>query len=170
MSLPISTIGAILVDQKQHMRFKSGELWREWAAEYPTIFDEDDVRLAESQAQLGFHFFEWLAAILLYHSTGFLSLVEQYQFKNHLVKQRILRELLKPEVITYITGSQSSSRPQCPDLLCYAPDYSDWFFYEVKGPEDLLRVEQEVFYDTLAKASGKPIRLIQFREEHAAGA
>jgi len=52
-------------------------------AQFPDLFDEDDVRLAESQGRYGWHFVEWLAAIPLFHRTGYLSLISKYQFATH---------------------------------------------------------------------------------------
>jgi len=37
------------------------------------LFDEDDLRIAQNQAHLGYHFFEWLAAVLLYHMYGYFG-------------------------------------------------------------------------------------------------
>ena len=51
-------------------RWKNGELHREWARRYPELFDADDLRLAQNQSEFGYHFVEWLSAILLYNATG----------------------------------------------------------------------------------------------------
>src|SRR5438105_15594882 len=67
----------------QHDKFISGELGIEWARQYPHLFDEDDRRLYDSQCGLGYHFFEWLGAILLYEATGYISLIEKYGSDNH---------------------------------------------------------------------------------------
>ena len=80
--------GTILFTDEQRKRFRSGELVKEWARIYKEIFDEDDVRVTSKQNS--FHFFEWLAAVVIYTSTGYLSLVEKYQFRNHQRKQKIL--------------------------------------------------------------------------------
>jgi hypothetical protein len=45
----------------------------------------------------------------------------------------------------------------------YAPDLTDWFFCEVKGPRDSLRDEQCRKFKALADLSGKPVRLLRFQ-------
>jgi hypothetical protein len=72
----LKIFGDFEVNPKQRERFKSGELWQRWSEKYPYLFDADDVRIACTQAHLGYHFYEWLAAILVYHTTGYLSLIE----------------------------------------------------------------------------------------------
>ena len=52
---------------------------------------------------------------------------------------------------------------QGPDLLMYAPDMSDWFFCEVKGPGDRLRSQQMSKFEALTTASGKPVRLLHLK-------
>lgn len=54
------------------------------------------------------------------------------------------------------------NRVQCPDLLVYAANYSDWYFCEIKADADTLRKEQLVFFEELFKATGKQIALIKF--------
>lgn len=149
--------------EKQRQQFRTGELWRDWVEQYTNIFDKDDLRLATSQAHLGYHFFEWLAAILIYQETGFLSLVEKYGFANHNRKRVILRELVSPELFRLITNQSKGA--QNPDLLVYSPDLSDWFFCEVKGPNDRLRHVQEVYFTELLKATGKQVRIAFFKQQ-----
>lgn len=129
----IDRLTTIEYTESQRDRFRSGELVRIWAKKYPKIFDKDDIRVTRKQQN--YHFFEWLAAIIIYNSTGYLSLIEKYEFQNHKGKQKILRRLMTSEQITqiYLHGAQ------CPDLLAYSPDHRDWFFCEVKGPRDKLR-------------------------------
>jgi hypothetical protein len=82
---------------QQWERFVSGELWRQWTKEYPQIFDEQDIQLAISQAgpKMRYHFHEWLAAVLIFHTYGYLSLIEQYEFKAaHERKQAVMKLLL----------------------------------------------------------------------------
>ena len=70
----IKHIEPFLVNRQQRDRFKSGHLLHEWKLQYPQIFDNRDFEIAQNQE--AYHFYEWLAAILLFHSTGYLSLVE----------------------------------------------------------------------------------------------
>jgi len=54
-------------------------------------------------------------------------------------------------------------KAQCPDLLCFKPDYTDWFFCEVKGPTDKLRDEQREYFSLISSVSKKPIQVIKLR-------
>lgn len=155
-------LASFVTHPNHHKLFRSKSLVLDWARTYPMIFDEDDIRIAENQAELGYHFYEWLAAVLLYHTYAYFSLVEQYQFKKHRTKQKILSELTRSNVIEFMRHHPKFGGVQCPDLLVYKPDYSDWFFCEVKGPKDRLRYEQIVFFRELSRVSGKAIRLIEF--------
>lgn len=150
------------VSKSQFKQFKAGNLWRQWAAQYPELFDADDVRVAQSQAARGYHFHEWLAALVVYQSVGYLSLIESYEFKVQKRKQQILHQLLPESVRAVIAEITAMGRAQCPDLLCYKPDLSDWFFCEVKGPKDTSRPTQEECFHHLVEASGKKIRLFEF--------
>jgi len=88
----INRIATIQYAESQRDRLRSSELVNIWARQYPKIFDKDDIRITKEQPN--YHFFEWLAAIIIYNSTGYLSLVEKYDFQNHKKKQRILRKLM----------------------------------------------------------------------------
>ena len=155
---------ATFITHPEHQElFRSKTLITQWARTYPMIFDTDDIRIAESQADLGYHFFEWLAAILVYHLRGYLSLIEQYQFKNHSRKQAIIAQLANQEILDYIQNHPAFGHIQCPDLLVYSPDMSDWFFCEVKSPSDVLQERQAAFFHELSERSGKPVRTIEFR-------
>jgi hypothetical protein len=115
------------------------------------------VRIAVTQPQ--YHFVEWLAAIMLHHTTGFLALVEKYAYESHTRKRKIVASLLPPDVQLIL--SEKHGRAQAPDLLMYAPDLSDWFFCEVKGPRDRLRQVQLDKFKALATLSGKPVRVLR---------
>ena len=157
------TIGTFEVYSAQRERYVSGELWQDWYSKYPFLFDNDDYRLAENQAHLGYHFYEWLAAILVYHSTGYLSLVEKYQCNNHNLKRQVLKQFNSPILNQAISFQDNHKVINCPDLLVYAPDFSDWFFCEVKGGQDKIRETQKHDFRVLYELTRKPIRFIQFR-------
>jgi VRR-NUC domain len=159
----ITEIGTIEVLRSQREQWKSGHLAAEWARKFPELFDEQDVGLVETQGHFGAHHVEWLAAILLYHTTGYLSLVSKYEFANHRRKQEIVKKVLPADVLTILRDRTEHGRAQGPDLLVYAQDFSDWFFCEVKGPGDRLRLEQKRKFEALAAVSGKPVRLLRFR-------
>jgi hypothetical protein len=80
-------------------------------------------------------------AIVRHHTTGYLSLVEKYEFAAHLRKREIVTRLLPASVLDLLR-SRSDGRAQAPDLLMYASDLSGWFSCEVKGPRDRLRDAQ----------------------------
>jgi len=160
---PITDIGSVEIQRSQQALWRSGTLAAEWARRFPELFDEDDRRLAEAQGPLGYHFYEWLAAIVLHHATGYRSLVSKYEFAKHRRKQEIVEKLLPANLLPILRDRTEHGRAQPPDLLMYAPDFSDWFFCEVKGPGDRLRPEQLAKFEALAKLGGKPVRLLQLR-------
>jgi hypothetical protein len=156
----ITKIATVNVVPSQRARWQSGHLAQEWRGRFPNLFDDDDVRLAKSQP--GIHFYEWLAAIVLHHATGYLSLVEKYEFATHRRKQQIVAQLL-PRPVQDALRERNQGRAQAPDLLMYAEDLSDWFFCEAKGPRDRLRDEQVRKFGMLADMTSNPVRLIEFR-------
>ncbi len=156
----IIDIGTIEARRSQQVLWRDGRLMPEWAQRFPELFDEQDVRTAENQPQ--YHFVEWLAAIVLHHATGFLALVEKYPYANHPRKQEIVAKLLPADVLPILRGTEYG-RAQAPDLLMYAPDLSDWFFCEVKGPRDRLRPVQVNKFEGLAMVSGKPVRPLHLK-------
>ena len=160
------SIGPFEIQAEERERFISGSLWEGWIKKYPDIFDEDDHRLAQSQAHLGYHFYEWRAAVLIYQKMGYLSLVEKYQFKKHKRKQDIFLQRVSslPRLLDLIARRKEYGHGvQCPDLFVYKRNnLTDWFFCEVKGPKDKIRDIQERYFYKIANASGNPVRLIQF--------
>jgi VRR-NUC domain-containing protein len=159
----ITEIGTVDIQPSQQQLWRSGRLAPVWARRFSELFDEDDPRLAESQGHLGYHFGEWLAAIVLHHATGYLSLVSKYEFRKHRRKQEVVERLLSPEPRAALSDRTEHGRAQAPDLLMYAADFSDWFFCEVKGPRDRLGAEQEKKFEALANMSGKPVHLLRLR-------
>jgi hypothetical protein len=156
---PITKIATIQIELAQRARWQSGQLALEWRQRFPDLFDDEDLRLANSQPRV--HFYEWLGAIVLHHATGYLSLVEKYEFAMHPRKQEIVSQLLPPPVRDALRD-RGRARAQAPDLLMYAPDRSDWFFCEVKGPRDRLRDEQIRKFGLLADLTAKSVRLLEF--------
>jgi hypothetical protein len=74
-----------------------------------------------------------------------------------------LEKLVTGETIDFISSRGISSVTQCPDLLVYTPDRSEWFFCEVKGPQDKLRGKQIDFFQELERVSGKRIKVVNFK-------
>jgi hypothetical protein len=158
----ITTFGIFAATSQQRDRFANGLLSREWYDQYPALFDEDDLRLAKTQPRN--HFYEWLAAILIYHSTGYHSLVEKYQYTKdgHKRKQEIIERIKSTALNAALLYRGDYGNVQCPDLLVYAPDLSDWFFCEVKGGKDKLSENQELHFQALQGLTGKSVQLVQF--------
>ena len=72
------TLCELSTSRFQSEQFKSGDLCEEWFRVFPELFDEDDIRVARTQAKQGLHYFEWLSALTVYQSLGYLSLIEKY--------------------------------------------------------------------------------------------
>ncbi|MBN1186993.1 MAG: VRR-NUC domain-containing protein [Bacteroidales bacterium] len=150
----------IAFTEDQRLHFRNGNLIKIWKDTYPEIFDEDDIRLAWSQGTLGYKFYEWLAAITIYNSMGYLSLLEKYEFPKHKKKHQIFKSLVPDNLFEFIM-SKKEKRSQCPDLLCYSIDKADWFFCEVKGKGDRLKKDQSKYFESIELLSGKEIYLIK---------
>jgi hypothetical protein len=154
---------ATFFDNKGHRdSFINGNLVEEWYRLYPLIFDKKDRQIALNQHHLGIHYHEWFAAILLFHMKGFLSLIEAYAYKSHERKRKILESLVSGDALDFIASTGISSVTQCPDLLLYKPDKSDWFFCEVKGPQDSLREKQIILFHELERVTGKNVYMFKF--------
>jgi hypothetical protein len=142
----------------QRDRFRSKELINHWGQRYPEIFDEQDIQITNNQPH--YHFFEWLGAVLLYESLGYLSLIEKYETKSHSRKFDIFTKTAPQEVVEYVLENRSG----VPDLFVYSPDRSDWFFCEVKGLADRLQQNQLDSIAKLEALSVKDVRVLKFSE------
>lgn len=151
-------LGPYRVNREQRERFMYGELWQQWSKEYPQIFDEKDQEFAGKFAYDGRGFYEWLAAVTMYETKGYLSLVDYYQFKTHARKNRLFQQFVGPNGVALAR----STHTYFPDLLVYKPDLTDWYFVEAKGPGDFLRPSQEVLFPQVIEVTGKSIYLMEF--------
>ena len=142
----------------QRVRFRSGELIEEWAARYPQLFDARDLEITRKQPN--YHFFEWLAAVLIYEATGFLSLIEKYETPSHVRKAQIFSTTVPHDVYDYVM----KNRAGVPDLFVYSPDQSQWYFCEVKGAADKLREHQSERIAELSRISGGKVCLLKLKE------
>lgn len=122
----------------QREKFRSGTLVQEWSHRYPNLFDDDDRRVLLTDHQKKYHFLEWLSAILIFESTGYLSFVEKYTTKSHPNKRLKLEAFLPPTLFRWLCENESGQ----PDLFVYQPTTRDWFFCEVKGETDRVRDNQ----------------------------
>lgn len=86
---------------------------------------------------------------MLHHATGYLSVWDYERPKNARVAE-VVERVLPAEIVPILSDREKHRRAQPPDLLMYAPDFSDWFFCEVKGPDDSLKPEQRRKFAALA--------------------
>lgn len=158
--MPFPSLPTFTVSHELRRRFVEGELVHEWAARYPHLFDRHERQTALNQ--LGGHFPEWAAAVHLYGTTGWLSLVESYYAKSQIWKPRVLEALGAHGLVAFFREQRELGwgRMHPPDLLVYAPDFSDYFYCEVKGPRDSLSERQDAYFSALSAASGKPVYLL----------
>lgn len=158
------TFADLVFPEQQREAFREGALREQWAEQYPQLFDDDDLRIARNQPR--YHFCEWLAAIRIYETTGYLSLVEKYRYKAHPAKRAKVRTIA-PEHADFILDDlgRQSEHGQFPDLMVYAPDFADWWFCEVKGPNDGFRPNQREFFAEVYRRTGRPIRLVYLKLE-----
>lgn len=131
----------------QRERFRDGSLVEEWSLRYPQLFDDDDRRVLITEHQRRFHFLEWLSAILLFESTGYLSFMEKYTAKSHPAKREKLQAFLPAELYKWLLENESGQ----PDLFVFQPKTGDWFFCEVKGEGDRVRDNQRIWSKSLAE-------------------
>lgn len=141
-------------------KFRTGELSEEWGKRYPDLFDSDDFRILTTEHQRKYHFFEWLSSVLLYESTGYVSLMEKYCAKNHPRKVGLFAELVPQAVFNYLMNAPSGH----PDLFSFHPETGEWFFSEVKGVTDTLKENQILMHEQLEKMTGRSVRIIQLNE------
>jgi hypothetical protein len=146
--------------------FLKGHLIQEWSIMYPMLFDDDDKRTAYNQAESHkAHYYEWLAAIIVYHAKGLLSLNQKYAYPSHSHKREILKKLMieKSKIYEFIIRRGIGNVTQLPDLLVYQKDYKKWFFAEVKGLTDNLSYKQTELFKQLQQITGKKVVLIEFQ-------
>ena len=142
-------------------------LAREWRETFPDVFDDDDLRLAQSQPDR--HFYEWLAAIHLLYRDGAFSLVEKYGYGNHRSKVETLDVLLGPRA-SFIREFKAREGVQPPDILAYLPDRSRYWFVEVKGPTDALTAAQVASHAVIERELGVIVEILRVKELRSASA
>lgn len=136
-------------------RFRKG-LWRTWASRHPALFDKDDIRIQKNQPNN--HFVEWLAALLLFESTGYLSLIEKYGSPSHEAKIEPYVRRVPEAARLYLDGLAGGH----PDLFVYEADGNNWFFCETKSPTDRVRACQRSCWRKLESLTGRDVRLLRF--------
>ena len=133
----------------------------QWSKAYPQLLDEDDVR--NTRLQPTKHFNEWFTAIHLFEQHQVLSLVEKYVYANHPRKREVLEKLLDQDQRDVLNEIRAKHHTQLPDLLVYAPDFSRFWFAEVKGPMDRMRKHQRDSHKDLHRQLGAQVKLIKVR-------
>ena len=156
------------------------DLWRQqgsplpgrWREQYPELFDDDDLRLAQGPQRKN-HFCEWFAAIYLFQRDGARSLVEKYDtYENH--RHNHLQKGHRRKVEEYESVVTEKERQilhaicskygvQLPDLLVMPADDSKFSFAEVKGPNDntLNRPDQRGSREAIRKRLKVQVEIIK---------
>lgn len=177
----VTDIGTLPVKHSQMALWREGSLGKEWKGRFGADLGFDlhfDWFYEQQGKPFGFGFFETLAVIVLHHATGYLpggsgdfrfppptkkEIAEGRRDKFDVMRHKGIAEEVLPAKVLDVVRDQTESGTQAPDLLMYAPDYSDWFFCEVKGPGDRWQPGQPEKFASIAEASGKPIWLLQFK-------
>lgn len=137
-------VSTVQFDPNLRKEWLAGKLPKKWKKEYPELFDEDDLRIALTQPQ--YHLYEWLVAIHFY-KRGFKVLVEQYIYKTHRRKLRILSEIIGEKGLLFLIKASRDLKSQPPDLFVYKGHR--FFFVEVKAPKDKLQKTQEKLFKNI---------------------
>jgi hypothetical protein len=86
--------------------------------------------------------------------------MSKYGAESHKLKRPKLKTIVPSDVYDFIVDDWAGM----PDLIVYAPDTSDYFFCEVKGPRDRIQGRQLPCAKRLSKMSGKPVALLWLHE------
>jgi hypothetical protein len=146
-------------DPALRQAFKAGTLGFEWKERYPELFDDDDLRLYRTQYKKH-HFCEWYAAILFHRALGYRSM-SKYGAKVHKLKRPTLKQIVPTDIYRYIVHDWGGM----PDLIVFPPNFSTYFFCEVKGPGDRLQGRQPRCAQRLYEMSSKRVLLLSLYEE-----
>jgi hypothetical protein len=132
----------------------------EWFANYPQIFDADDLRLTIKQTSA--HFAEWFVAVHLYETQGALSLLEKYAYGNHGRKVELLDSFLSARDCAFLRNLRATHGVQPPDLFVYVPNSKRFWFAEVKRTEPLTDLQRES-HVAIAQTLGVPVQMFYVR-------
>jgi hypothetical protein len=152
--------------RKQFVHDTRGQI-EAWQRDYPFLFDVRDASLANDYQgrSLSPYFLQWYAAIKLYETLGYYSLNEKYECSGHAAKQGLLRRLVSEEAFRFIVNPHPIyGEGNCPELLLYKPDFSDWCFCTVSGPKDTMQLEQARYWRELIAVTGKKIMQVCLKE------
>ena len=147
-------------DQNLRKNWLTGELPKKWKKEYSDLFDEDDLRIALTQSQ--YHFYEWVVGIH-YYKKGFKVLVEQYIYKPHLRKLKLLSKIIGEESLSFLIKASKDLKSQPPDLFVYKG--RSFFFVEVKAPKDELHKTQEKLFKRIEDKLKTEVIILNLKQE-----
>lgn len=164
-------IGPVPFSESQRDLWSARTLGRQWMqryeAELPLYFNAECRRFVEEGRLVldGRGFFETLGALVLYHATGYLPLNSTWNFEFPVKEENaVVERLMDSDLLRLIRDhSTEVGQTQAPDNLMYAPDFSDWFFCDAKGPTDRLPKNERKKFEAIAEMSGRPVRLLHFR-------
>lgn len=98
--------------------------------------------------------------MLIYGSTGYLSLMEKYVTPGHMAKRKIFDRAVPAAVLELMLEECTG----VPGLFVYSPDRSDWYFCEVKGPGDELGKAQVRWAKRPHELTGKRVCIRWLKE------
>ena len=84
-------------------------------------------------------------------------------YANHRRKREVLVKLLDHRQLDVLSEIRAKHHTQLPDLLVYTPDYSRFWFAEVKGPMDHMRKHQHDSHVDICRQLGVRVELINVR-------
>jgi hypothetical protein len=155
-------LGSFIITKQQRELYKAGVLWNEWLRRYPELFDEKDQQFFRNQAVFGYGFVEALTIIFISNATGYIPIFGGFGQKTQPRKNAVIKELVSAQTWEIIMSTRHY-HSQPPDLFAYAPDKTNYFFCEVKGPGDRLRETQLKYFQLLQEISGKPVYTIRYK-------
>jgi hypothetical protein len=134
-----------------------------WHAEYPGVFDDDDLRLTSTQPDR--HFGEWFIAVHVFRTLGAVSLIEKYLFANHHRKEERLRKIMSPSQVETLRSICVKVQP--PDLLIHLPTENRFWFAEVKRPGEKVLPNQRESHKLITSQLGAHVEIYRVKVGHA---
>ena len=102
--------------RQQKRLYATGKLLSTWVKKYPFLFDHQDLKVARNQNSR--HFYERLAAIIIYETTGYRSLVENYDCgPRHPLRNAKFAKKVGKTVFDLLMSDSSET----PDSFVYKP-------------------------------------------------
>jgi hypothetical protein len=151
--------------EEQRRAFKAG-IWQQWIKDYPDYFTIEE-GWSRIQMEAGYGFFEMLTAVSLIQATGYRLLGWGNRNPKNTPKKTfdILQRLLPDELfhLAFYGKVFEGHSPQPPDLFLYHPDFSNFFFCEVKGGTDRLSKQQKAYFEEIDRLSDGRVYLCKWR-------